>query len=123
MSSLYVPCIYAICHPDDEQTVYIGRTISAFYRFNQHWNNKEDTLIGNWVRKIKIDGKAPIFKLIEQFERNNFPSQQLLIHHLCLREKFWIDVFTKEMGYNLLNMACGVKPTFKNDYCTASRIS
>jgi len=87
--------IYGLCHPNNRQIRYIGKSQNPQIRFNHHIHKAKSRVVENihlarWIRKILKENKKPSLIILETCKKNNWKE----------REKFWIK---KLSANNLCN--------------------
>jgi len=105
-------CVYAIKCPITKSVVYVGRTLDSYSRFIAHRKNKENTLIGIWMRNILSKGLKPEFEILEEVV--NVPTDFMERKSFCKckmdeLEFKWMFFYLKA-GADLLNMKRGAYP-------------
>lgn len=86
--------IYVLKCPDTKEVRYVGKSNNPEQRLKAHNNKARDigTYKRNWINKLRVDGKKPIFEIIEEVDIAIWKE----------KEKYWINYYLAQ-GAKLVN--------------------
>ncbi|RIK35277.1 MAG: hypothetical protein DCC55_30810 [Chloroflexi bacterium] len=84
--------IYGLIDPTDHKIKYIGRTNHLYQRWQQHVEEIEPTVKGEWIKRLRAAGITPTLLILDQVEHGDVVDV----------ENWWIE-FGRRMGWPLTN--------------------
>jgi len=84
--------IYGLIDPTDHKIKYIGRTSRLYQRWQQHVEEVEPTVKGEWIIRLRAAGITPTLLILDQVEHGATGDI----------ENWWIE-FGRRMGWPLTN--------------------